>query len=93
MGERLKLAHKVVVDLVNWANRKSCVTLLRYNVDRPGSSYTQVRFFPRKKEDKNFQQVTYLNYKLEDFVYLLDVLNSVYDKVVTNKFACIILWN
>ena len=34
MDEQLKLAHKVV-DLVDRANRKNCVTLLRYKVDKP----------------------------------------------------------
>ena len=50
MDKQFKLAHKVV-DVVNRANRKICVTLLRYNVDRPESFYAQVRFFARKKED------------------------------------------
>ena len=56
MVEQLKLAHKVV-DLVDRANRKICVTLLRYNVDNPESSYAQVQVFARKKEDEKFQQV------------------------------------
>ena len=83
MDEQLKLAHKVA-DVVDRANRKICVTLLRYNVDKPESSYAQFRLFARKKEDEKFQQVVYVNYKLEEFIYLLDVLNSVYDKVLTN---------
>ena len=33
MDEQLKLAHKAV-DVVDRANRKICVTLLRYNVDK-----------------------------------------------------------
>ena len=37
MDEQLKLAHKVVV-AVDRANRKTCVTLLRYNVDKPENS-------------------------------------------------------
>ena len=41
MDEQLKLAHKVV-DVVDRANRKYCVTLLRYNVDKPESSNAQV---------------------------------------------------
>ena len=41
MEEQLKLAHKVV-DVVHRANRKICVTLLRYNVENPESSYAQV---------------------------------------------------
>ena len=38
MDEQLKLAHKFV-DIVDRASRTICVTLLRYNVDKPGSSY------------------------------------------------------
>ena len=34
MDEQLKLAHKVV-DLVDGTNRKICLTLLRYSVDKP----------------------------------------------------------
>ena len=84
MDEQFKLAHNVV-DVVDRANRKICVTLLRYNVDKPESSYAQVRLFARKKEDEKFQQVVYVNYKLEEFIYLLDVMNSVYDKVISNQ--------
>ena len=90
MNEQLKLAHKVV-DVVDRANRKICVPPLRYNVDKPESSYAQVRLFARKKEDEKFQQVVYVNYKLEDFIYLLDVQNSVYDKVNTNQPICNVL--
>ena len=78
MDEQLKLAHKVV-DVLDRANRKNCVTLLRYNVDKPDSSYAQVRSFPRKKEDEKFQQVVYVNYKLEENIFLLDKMKSVYD--------------
>ena len=41
MDEQLKLAHKVV-HVVDRANRKICVILLRYNVDKPESSHAQV---------------------------------------------------
>ena len=61
--EPLKLAHKVV-DVVDRAHRKICVTLLRYNVDKPESSNAQLRLFARKKEDENIQQVVYVNYKV-----------------------------
>ena len=53
IDEQIILAHKVV-DVVDRANRKICVTLLRYNVDKPESSYAQVRLFARKKEDEKF---------------------------------------
>ena len=90
MDEQLKLAHKVVV-VVDRANRKICVTLLRYKVDKPESSYAQVRLFAMKKRDEKFQQVVYVKYKLEEFIYLLDEMNSVYDKVITNKPICNVL--
>ena len=74
--EQLKLAHKVV-DVVVRANRKVCVTLLRHNVVKPESFYDQVRLFARKKEDEKLHQVVSVNYKLEEFIYLLDVMNFV----------------
>ena len=77
MDEHFKLAHKVV-DVVDQANRKSWGTLLRYNVDKPHSSCAQVRLFARNKEDEKFQQTVYVVFKLEEFIYLLDSLNSVF---------------
>ena len=84
MEEQLKLVQKVI-DVVDRPNRKICVTLLRYKVDNPDTSYAQVRFFGRKKEEEIFQQFVYVNYRLDEFVYLLDVMNSVYDKVIANQ--------
>ena len=84
MDEQLKLVHKVV-DEVDRANKKIYVFQLRYNVEKPESSYAQVSLFARKKEDEKFQQVVYLKYKLEECIYLLYVMNSVYDKVITNQ--------
>ena len=90
MDEQLKLAHKVV-DVVERANRKICVTLLRYNADKPESSYAQLRIFASKKDDEKFQQVVYVNYKLLELIYLLDVMNSVHNKVITNEPICNVL--
>ena len=90
MDEQLKLVHKVV-DVVDRANRKMFVTLLRYNVDKPESFFAQVQFFARNKENEMFQQVVYVKYKLEKIIYLLHVTNSVYDKVITNQPICNVL--
>ena len=90
MEERLKLVHKVI-DVVDRPNRRISVTLLRYKVDNPETSYAQVRLFGRKKQEKNFQQIVYVNYKLEEFIYLLDVRNSVYDKVIADQPLCKVL--
>ena len=87
MEEQLKLVHKVI-DVVDCPNRKICVTLLRYKVDNPETSYAQVRLFGRKNEEEKFQQIAYVNYRLDEFLYLLDVMNSVYDKVIANQPIC-----
>ena len=92
MEEQLKLAHKVI-DVVDRPNRRICVTLLWYKVDSPETSYAHVRLFGRKKEEEKFQQAVYVKYKLDEFVYLLDVMNSVYDKRIANQPFCKILQN
>ena len=74
MEEHLKLVHKVI-DVVDRPNRRICVTLLRYKLDNAETFYAQVHLFGRKKEEENFQQILYVNYKLDEFVYLLDVKN------------------
>ena len=38
-----------------------------------------------KYEDEKFQQVVYVNYEYEEFIYLLEVMNSVYDKDILNQ--------
>ena len=83
MEEQLKLVQKVI-DVVDRPKGRICVTLLRYKADNPDTSYAQVRLFGRKTEEEKFQQTVYVNYRLDEFIYLLDVMNSVYDKVVSN---------
>ena len=76
MEDQLKLTHKVV-EVVDQPDSKICVTMLRYNVEKPETSYVQVRLFGRKKDEEKFNQIVYVNYKLEKFIYLLDVIKSV----------------
>ena len=44
-----------------------------------------------KKEEEKFQQIVYMNHKLEVLIYLIDVLNSAFDKVFTIKLICEVL--
>ena len=90
MVEQLKLVHKVI-EVVDRPNRRICVTLLRYMLDNPETSYAQVRLFGRKKQEENFQQIVYVNYKIEEVIYFLDVMNSVHDKVFANQPLCNVL--
>ena len=88
--EQQKLVHKLI-DVVDRPNRRICVTLLRYKVHNPETSYAQVRLFGRKNEEEKFQQIVYVKYRLNEFIYLLDVMNSVYDKVIANQPICNVL--
>ena len=69
MDQQVKVSHKVT-DVLDWANKKFSKTLLRYIVDNPESSDTQVRLIV-KKEDEKFQQSVYVSYKLKEILYLL----------------------
>ena len=54
------------------------------------TSYAQVSLSGRKNVEEKLQQNVYINYKLDESVYLVDVMNSVYDKVIANQPICIV---
>ena len=66
VDEQLKLAHKVV-DVVEGVNRKPCVTLLRYSVNKSESFSARNQFSSRNQEYEKFQQIVYVKYKLRIF--------------------------
>ena len=90
MEEQLKLKHKAV-KVVDGSHRKICVTKLRYNVDKPQTSYVQVRLFGRRNDEEKLNQIVYVNYKLDESIYLLEVMNSVYDEFIANEPLCNVL--
>ena len=65
--------------------------MLRYNVDDPNTAYAQVRLFTRRKLEDTFTQTAFVNYKLDEFVHLLNVILSVGDKVLDNQKLCNII--
>ena len=66
--------------------------MLRYNVEKPESSYAiQVQLSGRRKDEEKFNQIVYVNYKLDELIYLLVVMNSVYDKFIANEPLCNVL--
>ena len=81
VDEQLNQAHRVV-DFVNRASRTICVTLLRYNVNNPESSYAQIRTFAKKKDVEKLQQIVFMIYNPENIMQILYWLNSVNNKVV-----------
>ena len=65
--------------------------MFRYNVANSETSYVQVRLFGKRKEKEKFNQLVYVYYKLGEFIFLLDVMNSVYDEIIANESLCIVL--
>ena len=49
------------------------------------------RLFGGRKDEEKFNQIVHVNYKLDEFFHLLDVLSSVYDKVIANETLCNVL--
>ena len=65
--------------------------MLRCNVEKPGISYVLVRLLRRRTEEHKFNQLFYVNLKLDEILYILDVMNFVYDKVIANELLCNVL--
>ena len=57
MDEHFKLAHKVV-DVVDRTKRKICVTLLRYNVDKPGNLMLKSDYLQGKRRTRIFNKLS-----------------------------------
>ena len=68
MEEQLKLTHRVV-EVFDRPHKKICVTMLRYKMETPETSYVQVRFFGRRKEEENINQIDLVNYKHDEFFF------------------------
>ena len=60
MEEQPKLTHKIV-EVFKRPHTKICVTMLRYNVEKPETSYVEVRLFGRRKEEEKFNRMVYVN--------------------------------
>ena len=67
MEKQLKLPHRIL-EVVDRPHRKICVTMLRYNVEKPDTSYVQVRLFGRRKDAEKINQIVYVSYKLDEFI-------------------------
>ena len=89
MQEQLKLTHKVV-EVVD-RPQKDLRDYAALQCGEARTSYVQVRLFGRRKDEEKINQIVYVNYKLDEFIYLLDVINSVYDKVIADEPLCNVL--
>ena len=73
MEEQLKLVLKVI-DVVDCPNRRICVTLLRYKVDNPETSYARVRLFDGRRRKKKFSKLCTSTKNLTNFYTFLTSL-------------------
>ena len=62
----------------------------RYYVDRPDNTYVQIRLFMKYEADK-FQKLVFVNYKPDEFLSLLDVINSESERALLNQSLCSIV--
>ena len=51
----------------------------------------EVRLFGRRRDEEKFNHIFYVNYKLDEFILLLHVKDSVYDEVIANELLCNVL--
>ena len=87
MDEQDKLAHKAVEVSGSSKQKNLCDSaLVKFRQARDFMAH--VGFSARNKENEKFQQVVHVNYIVDEFIYLLDVMNSVYDKLITVKLIC-----
>ena len=70
MEEQLKLIHKVV-EVVDRSHRKICVTIGHYKVEKPETSYNQVRLFVRRKDEKKSTKLFMWTENLMDLIIYL----------------------
>ena len=87
LDEQLKHVQKAI-SFVDRPKRKIIATMKKYCMEKPESTYVQLRLFTRNSEHDKFQQLVSVNYKYDDFLYLLDVITSISDQVLSNQTLC-----
>ena len=87
LDEQLKLVQKAIT-IVDRPKRKIFATMKKYCMDKPESTYVQLRPFTRNSEHDKFQQLVFVNYIYDEFLYLLDVITSISDQVLSNQSLC-----
>ena len=87
--EQIKLTHKVV-DVMDQANRKTCLTLLHYKKYKLEKSFAQLRAFAKTVKTRNRTDY-YVKNEFEEIVYIFDVLSFVSDKVIEHQPFCNVL--
>ena len=64
---------------------KIIATNKRYGVDKTDVTYVQIRLFMRNNEAEKVQQLVFGNHKLDEFLSLLDVINTAFKRTLLNQ--------
>ena len=84
LNKQLKLVQKAIT-VVNPHKRKTFATIKKYCMDKPESTYVQIRLFTRISEHDKFQQLLFVRYKYDEFLFLSDVYTSLSEQVLSNQ--------
>ena len=76
LQEQLKHVQKTITNL-DGPKSKIIATMKRYYVDKPDTTYAQFQVLMRKNEAEKLQQPVFVNYKLDELLSFLDLINSV----------------
>ena len=87
LAEQLEQVQKAITNLQK-PKRKVIATIKVYYIDKPDTTDVRIRLFMRKNETGKFQQLVFLNYKRDEILTLLDVVNSVSARVLLNQSLC-----
>ena len=87
LDEQLKHVQKAIT-IVDRPRRKIIATMKKYCLDKPESTYVQLRLFTRNSEHDKFQRLVFVNYEYDEFLCLLDVITSISDQVLSNQSLC-----
>ena len=88
--EQLKLPHGVD-DIVDCAKEKKMRDYVVLHCGQAREFICSSPVFFKKVGAEKFQQITSVNYKLDELTYVFDVMKSVYDKVFATQFICNLL--
>ena len=87
LDEQLKHVQKAIT-IVDRPKRKIFATMKKYCMHKPETTYVQLRLFTRNSEHDKFQQLVFVNYKYGEFLYLVDVITSISDQILSNQSLC-----
>ena len=87
MDEQIKHSQKAIT-IVDRPKRKIFATMKKYCMDKPKSTFVQLRLLRRNSEHDKFQQLVFVNYNYDEYLYLLDVITSISDQVLSNQSLC-----